>query len=56
MREMSLIFSFGKFGGFYFRWGYMKRVCLGWFAITFCPFDIDDLFDKVVNQYDGTNH
>lgn len=42
---MSILFSFGKYGGFYFRWGYTKRLCLGWFAITFCPFDIDEVFD-----------
>lgn len=38
-----LIFSWGKFGGFYFFNGYSKRICLGWVAITFIPIEIDEI-------------
>lgn len=38
---MSLIFSIGKWGGFYVHIGYTFRICLGWVAITFVPQDID---------------
>lgn len=45
--KFSLIFSVGKYGGFYIHWGYMKRICIGWFAFTIVPCDIDDLFNKL---------
>jgi len=35
---MTLMVSFGKYGGFYCHSG---RLCLGWFAITFLTVDID---------------
>jgi len=38
---MSIILSFGKFGGFYIHNGFTKRICLGWVALTFIPMDID---------------
>ena len=41
---MSLIFSIGKFGGFYIYWKFSKRICIGWISITFIPVDIDDMF------------
>lgn len=52
---MSIIFSFGSYGGFYLRWGYMKRLCLGWFAITITPFDIDDMFGRLCELDDAAN-
>lgn len=38
---MSLVINIGKYGGFYIHWGYTKRICLGWIALTVYPFDID---------------
>lgn len=38
---MSLIISIGKWGGFYCCEG---RICLGWFALTFIPCDIDEIY------------
>ena len=41
---MSVILSFGKFGGFYIYHGFSFRVCLGWIALTIIPVDVDELF------------
>lgn len=42
---MAIIFSVGKYGGFYWFSGFTKRLCLGWFSITFVPGDIDDFLE-----------
>ena len=47
---MSVVFSVGKWGGFYVFFGYTKRVCLGWFAITFFPRDIDEIFNQCLEK------
>lgn len=39
---MSFIISIGKYGGFYVKAG---RVCLGWIAFSFIPFDVDDVLE-----------
>jgi hypothetical protein len=39
---MSIIFSLGKWGGFYWHRNHTIRLCLGWVAITVMPTDIDD--------------
>ena len=41
---MTIIFSFGRYGGFYCSRG---RLCLGWMAITVLLFDIDDVLEKL---------
>jgi hypothetical protein len=52
----SLVFSFGKYGGFYYHYkGYTARLCLGWMAITFIPEDIDLLFGKLINSKDNSS-
>lgn len=43
---MTLMFSVGKWGGFYIRPGYSLRLCLGFFAVTFIPRDIDFLLQE----------
>ena len=48
--RFSLIISFGKYGGFYLKKGYCIRLCLGWVALTYLPQDIDNFFDKILNQ------
>lgn len=37
-----------KSGGFYFKNGYMKRLCIGYLAITYIP---DFQFDEAVKAY-----
>jgi len=44
---MTIAFSFGKWGGFYWKRGNTWRLCLGWAAITIMFFDIDELFNIV---------
>lgn len=44
---MTLSISIGKYGGFYLRRDYTARLCLGWVAFTWYPFDIDAHFRKV---------
>lgn len=44
---MSVILSFGKWGGFYASRGYTWRVCLGFVALTIIPQDIDVLFNRL---------
>jgi hypothetical protein len=43
---MSLIVSFGKWGGVYFHHGAGIRLCLGWMAITVLFMDIDVLLNE----------
>lgn len=43
---MTIILSIGRWGGVYVAWGWSKRFCLGWVALTFLPCDIDDLFSQ----------
>lgn len=40
---MTIMLSFGRWGGFYVRTGYAFRVCLGFVALTIMPQDIDKL-------------
>lgn len=40
---VSIIMTFGKYGGFYIYSGWTKRLCLGWLAITYVPKDWDDI-------------
>lgn len=40
---LSLIVSWGKYGGWYYRKGYTRRLCLGRLALTILPDDIDKL-------------
>jgi len=44
---MTFIISFGKYGGFYFYNENTFRVCLGWVAFTWFPFDIDMVLRKL---------
>ena len=43
---MTFSVSFGRWGGFYFHRDYTIRLCLGWLAFTFYPFDMDDLHNR----------
>ena len=52
--EVSIILSFGKWGGFYWFNGYTKRLCLGWFAITFIPQDYDVMMHKIKDRIEET--
>ena len=40
---MTLAISIGPWGGFYWHWGYTKRICIGWVALTWLPCDLDSL-------------
>ena len=42
----SFCISWGKYGGWYWRNKFTKRLCLGWLAITFIPMDLDDILTK----------
>lgn len=42
---MTFSISIGRWGGFYWHRDYTARLCLGWVAFTFFPFDIDDHFN-----------
>lgn len=43
---MTFSITFGKWGGIYFLHDYTTRLCLGWIALTFYPFDMDDLHNR----------
>lgn len=47
---MSLAVSFGKWGGFYISKRSTWRVCLGWVAITYFPYDIDDILNELLEK------
>ena len=40
---VTIMLSFGRWGGIYTHFGYTWRLCLGWVALTLVPCDIDDL-------------
>lgn len=44
---MTLMLTVGKWGGIYCRSG---RLCLGWLAFTFMPFDIDPLLESMHDE------
>ena len=44
---MTIIVNIGAFGGFYIT---KRRICLGFIAITYYPFDIDKPLAALVNQ------
>ena len=44
---MSLVLSWGRWGGFYIYRGYTKRICLGWVALTFVPEEFEDLCERL---------
>lgn len=47
--SFSIIISVGKYGGIYLQNGYaMKRVCLGWIAITAIVPEFDETFKEVM--------
>ncbi len=47
---MTLLFSVGRWGGFYIARGFTLRVCLGFIAITFAPVDIDEIFIRAMQE------
>lgn len=47
---MTLMLTFGKSGGFYIAWGYSKRICLWWLAITFIPRDMDQILNTSLDN------
>ena len=51
---MTILVSFGAYGGFYVRFGYTWRICFGWVAVTVLPFDIDkwwpDLLERALRN------
>lgn len=47
--SFSLILSVGKYGGFYLQNGEaMKRICIGWFALTLIIPEFDEAFNAVM--------
>lgn len=43
---MTFSISIGRWGGFYWHHDFTTRLCLGWVAFTFFPFDIDEYLEK----------
>ena len=52
-KGFGILISAGAYGGFYFRWGYTKRLCLGWIAFSWLPFDGDDLLKMAAKSIGG---
>lgn len=50
---MSMVISFGRYGGFYFMRGNTTRLCLGWMALTYLPADLDDTLADFLDWRDG---
>ena len=42
---MGIMVSIGKWGGVYATWGWSKRICLGWVAISIFPIDGDTILE-----------
>lgn len=47
VKGATFVISFGEYGGFYCNSG---RLCLGWVAFTFLPFDIDDVLGMLLED------
>lgn len=47
---MSIILSFGRWGGVYYHGGWSKRLCLGWVALTLLPADIDPILRRLLYE------
>lgn len=45
MKQGTIVINWGKYGGFYFNKGYTIRLCLGWVAITYFPYDLDEVLE-----------
>lgn len=43
---MTLALTIGPWGGFYWHWGFTKRICLGYVALTYIPIDLDSILTK----------
>lgn len=48
MKGRTISISCGKWGGFYIHRGYTSRICLGFFAITYIPRDLDEVLEYLV--------
>lgn len=52
----TIALSWGQWGGFYLylggRGAITRRLCLGWFAITYVALEIDDLMEAWADQGD----
>lgn len=58
---MCISISIGKWGGIYWYRGFGWRLCMGWIAITYFPFDGDELVKlasswcEILSQGGGTH-
>jgi hypothetical protein len=54
----TLALSWGKWGGFYLalngRDAITRRLCLGWFAVTWIGIEIDDLMEAYADSGDSS--
>jgi hypothetical protein len=49
--SFSIVLSVGKWGGFYLQNGTaMKRVCMGFVAITAIVPEFDEIFNKIIEK------
>ena len=44
---MTFMIAVGKWGGIYFINGFLKRLCIGWVALTFIPVDEGDFLSAM---------
>ena len=52
MSRFTVALSVGPWGGFYVYTGYLKRICLGWLALTFVPdVELDDLMEAYIEKW-----
>ena len=49
---MTIMLSFGRWGGIYFYHDFTWRLCLGWIAVTIVPLD-DDWFIDLLEVEDA---
>lgn len=47
---MSIVLSFGRWGGVYITRGWSFRLCLGWVALTILPADLDRLLRRLLEE------
>lgn len=50
-RGASIILSFGENGGLYLHRGFATRLCIGRFAITIIPEDIDATLHRLIDRF-----
>lgn len=46
----AIVFTWGRYGGFYRNRGFVSRICLGWLAIDYLPVEIEEIYEGYAEE------